>query len=65
MAKKKAKAVRPDLECFEHGCRSEYLVCGTRVRVTSVMGDKLLAELLRMCVDERALAEHDRQVRNS
>ena len=65
MAKKKAEPVRPDLERFEHGSRSEYLVGGTLVRITSVMGDKPLAELLRMCVDERALAEHDRQARNS
>ena len=65
MAKKKAEPVKPNLERFEHGFRSEYLVGGTRVRVTSVMGDKPLAELLRMCVDERALAEHDHQARNS
>ena len=65
MAKKKAEPVRPDLEHFETGFRSEYLVGGTRVRVTSVMGDMPLAELLRMCVDGRALAEHDRQARYS
>ena len=65
MAKKSKDPVKPDLERFEKGCRSEYLVGGTRVRVTSVMGDMPLAGLLRMCVDERALAEHDRQARNS
>ena len=65
MAKKSKDPVKPDLERFEKGCRSEYLVGGTRVRVTSVMGDKPLVELMRMCLDERALAEHDRQVRNT
>ncbi len=65
MAKKSKDPVKPDLERFEQGYRSEYLVKDTRMRVISVMGDKPLVELMRMCLDERALAEHDRQVQNS
>ena len=36
---KNAEPVKPDLDCFADGYRSEYLVLGPCVRVTSVMGD--------------------------